>query len=283
MPGATLEQLRLAERAAARVVVAARRGTRCCARSTSIDVSDSRAAVRCPTLVLHARGDLRVPFEEGRAIASTIPGARFVPLETDNHILLEHEPAFAQFFDELHAFLPRPAPAAPSASRRSPRARRKILELHRAGPRQRADRRAPGAVGEDGAQPHHQHLRQDRRREPRAGDRPGARAAAWDGGPSLSSLAAAIAVRDLRLMRRAAPSRHHRAAQRRVMLMGITRFPVRHRQLPDLPRRLPVRRSAFVGNLLVPKTIDSGAPAGAAGGAPRRTCCCSACSPCSTA
>src|SRR4029077_6941333 len=54
----------------------------------------------------HARGDLRAPFEEGRAMASTIPGARFVPLDTPNHILLEHEPAFRQFFDELNAFLP---------------------------------------------------------------------------------------------------------------------------------------------------------------------------------
>jgi DNA-binding NarL/FixJ family response regulator len=71
-----------------------------------LDVSASLPNVRSPTLVVHARGDLRCPFEQGRAIASTIPGARFVPLESQNHILLEHEPAFQQFFDELNAFVP---------------------------------------------------------------------------------------------------------------------------------------------------------------------------------
>lgn len=75
----------------------------------TIDVCESAARVRCPTLVLHARGDRRVPFEEGRLFASLVPGARFVPLETDNHILLSHEPAFRQFFEELEAFVPRAA------------------------------------------------------------------------------------------------------------------------------------------------------------------------------
>ena len=79
-----------------------------------IDVRAAAPRVRCPALVLHARGDIRVPFEEGRALAGLIPDARLVALETDNHILLEGEPAFARFFDELRAFLPgaaRPAPA----------------------------------------------------------------------------------------------------------------------------------------------------------------------------
>ncbi|HEX5628109.1 MAG TPA: alpha/beta hydrolase, partial [Usitatibacteraceae bacterium] len=70
----------------------------------SIDVREPASRVKCPTLVLHARGDRRVPFEEGRLFASLVPGARFVPLETDNHILLPQEPAFRQFFDELEAF-----------------------------------------------------------------------------------------------------------------------------------------------------------------------------------
>jgi pimeloyl-ACP methyl ester carboxylesterase/DNA-binding CsgD family transcriptional regulator len=71
-----------------------------------IDVMASAPRVRCPTLLLHARGDRRAPFEEGRIVASLIPGARLVPLETDNHILLQREPAFRHFFDELHAFVP---------------------------------------------------------------------------------------------------------------------------------------------------------------------------------
>jgi DNA-binding NarL/FixJ family response regulator len=72
-------------------------------------VRESAPNVRCPTLVLHARGDRRAPFEEGVILASLIPGARLIPLETSNHILLEHEPAFRQFFEELHAFVPRAA------------------------------------------------------------------------------------------------------------------------------------------------------------------------------
>ena len=42
-------------------------------------------------------------------MASLIPGARFVPLEGRNHILLENEPAWGQFVAELRAFLPQAA------------------------------------------------------------------------------------------------------------------------------------------------------------------------------
>jgi pimeloyl-ACP methyl ester carboxylesterase len=56
-------------------------------------------------LVLHARDDASVPFEEGRALAASIAGARFVPLESANHILLEHEPAFTELMHEMRAFL----------------------------------------------------------------------------------------------------------------------------------------------------------------------------------
>lgn len=77
----------------------------------SIDVRESATRVTCPTLMLHARGDRRAPFEEGRLVAGLIPEARLVPLETENHILLPQEPAFRQFFEELEAFVPRPAGA----------------------------------------------------------------------------------------------------------------------------------------------------------------------------
>lgn len=70
-----------------------------------IDVSELVPRVSCPTLVLHARGDARVPFEEGRYLAGLIPGASFVPLDSRNHILLESEPAFAHCFDEVDRFL----------------------------------------------------------------------------------------------------------------------------------------------------------------------------------
>ena len=47
--------------------------------------------VTTPTLVIHQRGDAIVPFEEGRAVASRIRGARFVPLEGSNHALIASE------------------------------------------------------------------------------------------------------------------------------------------------------------------------------------------------
>jgi DNA-binding NarL/FixJ family response regulator len=62
--------------------------------------------VQCPTLVMHARDDAIIPFEEGRRVASLIPGARFVPLESRNHVLLEGEPAWQHFIDAMTAFLP---------------------------------------------------------------------------------------------------------------------------------------------------------------------------------
>jgi pimeloyl-ACP methyl ester carboxylesterase len=61
--------------------------------------------VRVPTLVMHSTQDARIPLEQGRAIASSIPNARFVPLESGGHTLYPDEPAFHQFFDELAAFI----------------------------------------------------------------------------------------------------------------------------------------------------------------------------------
>jgi pimeloyl-ACP methyl ester carboxylesterase/DNA-binding CsgD family transcriptional regulator len=72
---------------------------------TVIDVRALAPQVRCPTLVVHPRKDVRIPFEEGRLVAGLIPGARFVPLESGNHILLEDEPAWASFTAEVQAFL----------------------------------------------------------------------------------------------------------------------------------------------------------------------------------
>jgi pimeloyl-ACP methyl ester carboxylesterase/DNA-binding CsgD family transcriptional regulator len=71
-----------------------------------LDVRELLPIVRCPTLILHPRDDLRIPFEEGRRLAALIPGARFVPLESRNHILLEDEPAWSRFVAEVRAFLP---------------------------------------------------------------------------------------------------------------------------------------------------------------------------------
>ena len=70
-----------------------------------IDVSDLAPQVRAPTLILHAREDGRIPFEEGRLVASLIPDAQFVALESKNHILLQEEPAWRHFLHEVQGFL----------------------------------------------------------------------------------------------------------------------------------------------------------------------------------
>jgi DNA-binding SARP family transcriptional activator/alpha-beta hydrolase superfamily lysophospholipase len=70
-----------------------------------IDVSHMLAQVSVPTLVLHSVNDAAVPFSAGREIASSIPGARFLPLDSCNHVILDHEPAWPRFLEEIRAFL----------------------------------------------------------------------------------------------------------------------------------------------------------------------------------
>jgi pimeloyl-ACP methyl ester carboxylesterase/DNA-binding winged helix-turn-helix (wHTH) protein len=70
-----------------------------------LDVRDLAPQVTVPTLLLHCRGDLVWPFELGRRLAATIPGSRFVPLESRNHLLFENEPAWPVFVDEVERFL----------------------------------------------------------------------------------------------------------------------------------------------------------------------------------
>lgn len=110
LPGGTLEQLG-AMSELQRVSATPECAVRLVEAMFGVDVREAATRVRCPALVVHARGDLRVPFEEGRLLAGLIPGARLVPLETPNHILLPQEPAFGQFLGELEAFVPRLAGA----------------------------------------------------------------------------------------------------------------------------------------------------------------------------
>jgi pimeloyl-ACP methyl ester carboxylesterase len=72
---------------------------------SSIDVRPRLPEIRCPTLVLHARGDQRIPMAMGIELASAIRGARLVTLETDNHIPLSREPALARIVEGITAFL----------------------------------------------------------------------------------------------------------------------------------------------------------------------------------
>ena len=70
-----------------------------------IDVSDLLPRVKAPTLVLHCRDDAVQPFEEGRRLAAGIPGARFVALEGRNHGILQGDPGWNRFLDEIRGFL----------------------------------------------------------------------------------------------------------------------------------------------------------------------------------
>jgi len=70
-----------------------------------VDISDLLPQVRVPTLVLHCRNDAAVVFDEGRRLAAGIPGAKFVALESRNHLVLESEPAWEKLIGEIKAFL----------------------------------------------------------------------------------------------------------------------------------------------------------------------------------
>ena len=69
------------------------------------DVQEAARRIECPTLVLHANKDKAVHIEEGRRLASLIPGARFVELDSENHMLLPEELAWSRLREEVRGFL----------------------------------------------------------------------------------------------------------------------------------------------------------------------------------
>jgi pimeloyl-ACP methyl ester carboxylesterase/DNA-binding CsgD family transcriptional regulator len=71
----------------------------------ALDVKDVAPRVACPTLVFHSRGDQLIFFEQGRKLAASIPGARFVPLDSKNHVPFAEEPAWRTFGAEARPFL----------------------------------------------------------------------------------------------------------------------------------------------------------------------------------
>jgi pimeloyl-ACP methyl ester carboxylesterase/DNA-binding CsgD family transcriptional regulator len=70
-----------------------------------IDITDLIGEVRVPTLVLHSRDDDVIPISEGHILAAGIPGAQFIELESKNHVLLENEPAWERFREEVLEFM----------------------------------------------------------------------------------------------------------------------------------------------------------------------------------
>jgi len=116
MPDATAEQAKAFNDLMRRTTTPANAAGLLRAHWREVDNRAIAPNVRCPTLVLHATEDSRVPFEEGRLLAALIPGARFVPLESRNHIMVEGEPAWQQLVAELDEFLPAPAPVLSAAA-----------------------------------------------------------------------------------------------------------------------------------------------------------------------
>jgi pimeloyl-ACP methyl ester carboxylesterase len=104
MPGLSLEQLRwftnmLRRSTSVENAIALRRA------SDDIDVVALLPKVNVPTLVVHSRHDVMAPFELGRRMAATIPNAKFVVLDSENHVPLPDEPAWQAFISEIDAFL----------------------------------------------------------------------------------------------------------------------------------------------------------------------------------
>jgi pimeloyl-ACP methyl ester carboxylesterase/DNA-binding CsgD family transcriptional regulator len=95
----------------------------------TVNIESQLSEVRVPTLVLHARDDVVVPVSEGRLLASSIPGAEFVELDSRNHILLPEEPAWQRFQEAVLAWM-RPGQAAGAGLLESLSAReREVLAL----------------------------------------------------------------------------------------------------------------------------------------------------------
>ena len=73
--------------------------------SNEADVSADLARIKCPVLVLHSTRDLRVPFSMSQEIAAGIPGAKLVPLDSANHLIMPGEPAQRVMSDAIADFL----------------------------------------------------------------------------------------------------------------------------------------------------------------------------------
>jgi pimeloyl-ACP methyl ester carboxylesterase/DNA-binding CsgD family transcriptional regulator len=92
----------------------------------AVDIAGEIPRIAAPTLILQSRGDHSTTFDNAVEVASLIPDARLVELESDNHILLADEPAWATFVAEVRAFLEPdrrtpPPPGSPSVEVLSPR------------------------------------------------------------------------------------------------------------------------------------------------------------------
>ena len=77
-------------------------------RFHQMDVRPLVSEVHADSLVLHVRGDLMVPFEQGRQLAAMLQRSQFVPLAGSNHILLESDRDWPRLLAEVRKFLKSP-------------------------------------------------------------------------------------------------------------------------------------------------------------------------------
>jgi pimeloyl-ACP methyl ester carboxylesterase len=70
-----------------------------------LDVSTAAPQIKCPTLIVHSRRDVRVPESQARELAGLIPDSRLVFLDSGNHIITRDEPAWPLLVDEVDRFL----------------------------------------------------------------------------------------------------------------------------------------------------------------------------------
>jgi pimeloyl-ACP methyl ester carboxylesterase/DNA-binding winged helix-turn-helix (wHTH) protein len=71
--------------------------------NAEIDVRNVLPSIRVPTLVIHRKGDMCLKVEEGRFVASLIPGCKFVELEGIDHLPFVGNQD--EILDEIEEFL----------------------------------------------------------------------------------------------------------------------------------------------------------------------------------
>lgn len=88
-----------------RKTVTADMAARLLAARADVDVTALLSRVTAPVLLLHPAGDEVVPFAQGRKLASQLVDAEFVSLDSRNHIVLKHEPAWARLKEAVLDFM----------------------------------------------------------------------------------------------------------------------------------------------------------------------------------
>ena len=127
IPGATEDQMRWLDELQ-RVAASATTASTALRQRSEADCHALLAGLDVPTLVLHSLRDQMNDFECGRRLATGIRGARLVPLDSANHIVLGDEPAWPVLVEEVRRFLAPDGAPPPATDALSPR-EREVLAL----------------------------------------------------------------------------------------------------------------------------------------------------------